>query len=232
MPMGLDRMHQRVPRGSYYLTSSAPTWSKRQSASWASLQVTPTQEKRLICWRARLRARGTVWEMSWKNRPTRIFWSSTEINARSCTWGRNTPCPGTGVASRHPGSWESWQTPHPTCVSNVTPAGMEANFMLGCLEGTDCCPLIVVVRMPLAYCVQFRALWWKYWQTAESEEKLWWLASWTGWQMKRGGGTFICLARGNIIALFHDPKGGYREDEARLCSEVHSGMIGGSCHRL
>lgn len=55
-------------------------------------------------------------------------------------------------------------------------AEMKANCVLGCLEATDCSPLVVLVRMPLEYCVQFGTLWEKYWQTGE---QLWWLGSWT-----------------------------------------------------
>lgn len=108
----------------------------KESASLASLQVTATQEKWLICWRASLLGRGTIWEVSWKSGLTGISWSSTEMDAKSCAWDRNAPCPGTGVPSRHPGTWESWQTPHPTFVSNVAPAEMKANCLLGC-SGED-----------------------------------------------------------------------------------------------
>lgn len=79
-PWGWTRTHQSELRGWYCLTSPSETWSKRQGASLARLQATPTQEKWLICWRASLLA---------KSEPTGISSSPAEMNARSLTQHRN-----------------------------------------------------------------------------------------------------------------------------------------------
>uniref|UniRef100_A0A8C3ESB0 Uncharacterized protein n=1 Tax=Corvus moneduloides TaxID=1196302 RepID=A0A8C3ESB0_CORMO len=109
--------------------------------------------KQVISTLAGVLARGTVGEVSW------------EMNARSYTWDRNTPCrSGDNISS--PGEWGD-----PT--SNQILAGLPGPAW------PDSSPLLLLIGMPLEHCIQFGTL-------VEAQEnwrelrELCWVSSWAG----------------------------------------------------
>lgn len=101
---------------------SCINWVMGQSVPSAYLQMTPNQEKRLICQRAVLTSRQTL--PGWRNGLTGTSENSTRRGSKCCTLGRAAPGSSTGGPGRH-------QAEHELAISAD---GKKANGILGCIR--------------------------------------------------------------------------------------------------